>query len=200
MPHEIEHYQVRFGAICPCHTPERRPSDARASEECGSCTERKIDDRTGFLEGILFAWAHSGTVVVQVGLAVLGIAFLVEGYSLWVALEECRAEAKKAQLSLRNYIMEGSDAMNVAVLMEDGVAVSNVCRGDGCRGDVCVCLFTHTLVLPKAHCAQSSLLRELTCPRAYRPESLLRQMVLGRGLWDCRGVPVRVRGHRQSGL
>jgi len=59
----------------------------------------------------------------QIGLAVLGLAFLVEGYSLGVALEECRIEAKKAKQSLREYIFEGSDATNVAVLMEDGVAV-----------------------------------------------------------------------------
>ena len=83
-----------------------------------------MTERVAFGPSKVFALlAHSGTFTLQVGLAVLGIAFLVEGYSLWVALEECRAEAKKEQLSLWNYILEGSDAMNVAVLMEDGVAV-----------------------------------------------------------------------------
>jgi len=74
----------------------------------------------------------------QIGMGVLGIAFVVEGYSFWIAVKECRMEAKKANLTLREYILEGSDAMNVAVLMEDGVAVG------GC-GIAASCLYASQL-------------------------------------------------------
>jgi len=44
---------------------------------------------------------------VTVGLCVLGTAFVVEGYSFWVALDECNLEAKKAGLTLREYLVQG---------------------------------------------------------------------------------------------
>jgi len=62
----------------------------------------------------------------------LGLAFLVEGYSFSVALDECRLEAKKAGLTLRYYLTRGSDVTNVAVLMEDGVAVVGCAIAAGC--------------------------------------------------------------------
>mmetsp|Transcript_39150 Transcript_39150/g.91200 ORF Transcript_39150/g.91200 Transcript_39150/m.91200 type:complete len:397 (-) Transcript_39150:36-1226(-) len=67
-----------------------------------------------------------------IGMTVLGSAFVFEGYSLGVAMQECRAEAQKQGQSLYDYVVRGSDAMNVAVLMEDAVAVLGCGIAAGC--------------------------------------------------------------------
>ncbi len=68
----------------------------------------------------------------EIGVGVLGLAFVVESYSLLVALRECNREARKAGVTLKEYLLEGSDAMNAAVLMEDAVAVVGCGVGAGC--------------------------------------------------------------------
>jgi len=55
--------------------------------------------------------------------SIIGIAFVVEGFSFYVALQEflrqCRAEGK----SFRRYFVETSDPTTLAVLIEDSVAM-----------------------------------------------------------------------------
>jgi zinc transporter 9 len=69
-----------------------------------------------------------------VALAVLGIAFLVEGGTFLFALRQVRRAASKIQMSLRDYIFHGPDPMGVAVLIEDGAAVVGVAIAASCIG------------------------------------------------------------------
>ena len=50
---------------------------------------------------------------MRIGLAVLGLAFVVEGYSFSVALDECRLEAKKAGLTLKYFLTRGTTPTTV---------------------------------------------------------------------------------------
>lgn len=58
---------------------------------------------------------------------VLGIAFVVEGWSLLVAFKAVKQTAADAEMTLRQYIVGGPDPMGVAVLVEDAAAVFGVC-------------------------------------------------------------------------
>ncbi|MDX8397406.1 MAG: cation transporter [Mariprofundaceae bacterium] len=55
--------------------------------------------------------------------AVIGIAFVVEGYSFGVALKEFTRQAKVAGKSFRQYIGETRDPTTLAVLIEDSAAM-----------------------------------------------------------------------------
>jgi len=54
---------------------------------------------------------------------VIGIAFVVEGYSFFVALKEFLRQAKEAGKSFRQYLVETRDPTTLAVLIEDSVAM-----------------------------------------------------------------------------
>ncbi|MDQ6967650.1 MAG: cation diffusion facilitator family transporter [Mariprofundaceae bacterium] len=54
---------------------------------------------------------------------IIGIAFIVEGYSLSVAVKEFRRQSKEAGKSFRQYIVETRDPTTLAVLIEDSVAM-----------------------------------------------------------------------------
>lgn len=58
-----------------------------------------------------------------ISFAIIGIAFVVEGYSFFVALTEFRHQAKEEGRSLRNHFVETRDPTTLAVLIEDAVAV-----------------------------------------------------------------------------
>jgi hypothetical protein len=58
--------------------------------------------------------------------AVLGVAGAMESYTLSVAFTEVRREAKKHGMSIRQYLVDGPDPLNPAVLLEDSVAVVGV--------------------------------------------------------------------------
>lgn len=58
--------------------------------------------------------------------AVLGAAGVLESYTLSVAWHEMKAEASKLGMTPFQYIMEGPDPLNPAVLLEDSVAVVGV--------------------------------------------------------------------------
>lgn len=55
--------------------------------------------------------------------AVIGIAFVVEGYSFFVALKEFLRQSKEAGKSFREYLVETRDPTTLAVLIEDSVAM-----------------------------------------------------------------------------
>ena len=63
---------------------------------------------------------------------VLAVSFLLEGATFLVALKDVRRSARKAGMSVQDYIRYGSDPMSVAVLMEDGAAVAGVTVGAIC--------------------------------------------------------------------
>lgn len=54
---------------------------------------------------------------------IIGVAFLAEGYSLLVALNEFRRQAAEIRKPLRVYFVETRDPTTLAVLIEDAVAV-----------------------------------------------------------------------------
>ena len=56
-------------------------------------------------------------------LAVLAVAGALESYTALVAWRELSREAKKAGMSTRDYIVDGPDPVNVAVFLEDAIAV-----------------------------------------------------------------------------
>jgi len=72
--------------------------------------------------------AHADLVAstAPITLTVLGIAGALESYTCWIAWGELSREAKKAGLTTRNYIMNGPDPVNVAVFLEDAIAVGGV--------------------------------------------------------------------------
>jgi len=55
--------------------------------------------------------------------AVIAIAFIVEGYSFFVALKEFLRQSKDAGKSFRQYLVETRDPTTLAVLIEDSVAM-----------------------------------------------------------------------------
>jgi len=58
-----------------------------------------------------------------VAFSIIGFAFLVEGYSLLVALTEFNRQRKEKGCSFFSYFKESNDPTTVAVLIEDSVAI-----------------------------------------------------------------------------
>jgi len=58
-----------------------------------------------------------------ISFGIIGLAFVVEGYSFLVALMEFRAQAAQEGKSLRLYFVQTRDPTTLAVLIEDAVAV-----------------------------------------------------------------------------
>lgn len=58
--------------------------------------------------------------------AVLGFAGAMESYTLSVAFQEIKREATKHGMTIRQYLIDGPDPLNPAVLLEDSVAVVGV--------------------------------------------------------------------------
>lgn len=58
-----------------------------------------------------------------VAFAIIGIAFLVEGYSFLVALNEFNRQRKQAGTAFFAFFRESSDLTTIAVLIEDSVAI-----------------------------------------------------------------------------
>ena len=64
--------------------------------------------------------------MVRLGCAVLGVSFLVEGYSLLVATRAVVQGAQAMGMSFWEYLRRGMDPTTVAVMMEDGAAVTGL--------------------------------------------------------------------------
>ena len=78
---------------------------------------------------------HPQPVEAQtMALAVLGLSFALEAYSSAVAVAEIRKEAAKVNVSFLEYVTNGSDPMNTAVLLEDGAALVGVGIAAGAIG------------------------------------------------------------------
>ncbi len=58
-----------------------------------------------------------------IAFGILGFAFIVEGYSLWVAYVEFTRQRKEAGMSFMAYVQETRDPTTLAILIEDTVAV-----------------------------------------------------------------------------
>ena len=61
--------------------------------------------------------------ISMIPFVIIAIAFVVEGYSLMVALSEFRRQCREANKSFRTYLVETRDPTTLAVLIEDAVAV-----------------------------------------------------------------------------
>ena len=71
---------------------------------------------------------------LTVAWVVLVLAFLVEGWSLWVAYKSVKAAADEKGWTLMHYVRKGPDPMGVAVLFEDSAAVFGVALAGGAMG------------------------------------------------------------------
>ena len=58
--------------------------------------------------------------------AVLGVSFIVEGYSLMMATRAVLQGATAAKLGFWEYLQRGLDPTSVAVMLEDGAAVTGL--------------------------------------------------------------------------
>ena len=65
-------------------------------------------------------------MMVRLGCAVLGVSFVVEGYSLLVATRAVVQGAQAMGMSFWEYLRRGMDPTTVAVMMEDGAAVTGL--------------------------------------------------------------------------
>ena len=63
--------------------------------------------------------------------AVLGVSFVVEGYSLLVATRSVLQGAQAMGMTFWEYIRRGMDPTTVAVMMEDGAAVTGLLIASG---------------------------------------------------------------------
>jgi zinc transporter 9 len=59
---------------------------------------------------------------------------ILEGISIWVAMEAVRQGAKDNGMSFWQYCLNGPDPMGVAVLMEDGAAMAGLVIAGACTG------------------------------------------------------------------
>jgi len=59
----------------------------------------------------------------MIAFGIIGFAFIVEGYSLWVALKEFTRQRTEANMGFAQYFKETRDPTTLAVLIEDSVAV-----------------------------------------------------------------------------
>ncbi len=57
---------------------------------------------------------------------IIGFAFVVEGYSFYIALTEFKRQSREAGKSFRVYFVETRDPTTLAVLIEDAVAVTGL--------------------------------------------------------------------------
>ena len=58
-----------------------------------------------------------------IAFGIIGFAFVVEGYSLWVAFVEFTRQRKEADMGFMQYVKETRDPTTLAILIEDTVAV-----------------------------------------------------------------------------
>lgn len=71
---------------------------------------------------------------LTVAWVVLVLAFLVEGWSLVVAIKAVKASADEMGWSLKDYLLKGPDPMGVAVVFEDSAAVFGVVLAGAAMG------------------------------------------------------------------
>ena len=69
---------------------------------------------------------------MPLALGVLGGSFLLEGYSLYVAVKECLSSARELGMTFKDYILHGPDVSTIAVLMEDSAAILGVAVAGAC--------------------------------------------------------------------
>eukprot|EP01135_Chromosphaera_perkinsii_P011176 Nk52_evm3s2356 gene=Nk52_evmTU3s2356 len=71
---------------------------------------------------------------VPLAFAILGGSLVLEGGTFLAALNQVRRNAKESNLTVKEYVSEGADPNDVAVLMEDGAAVCGVLIAGSCLG------------------------------------------------------------------
>jgi len=69
---------------------------------------------------------HLDTTVLPVAIGILVVSGIIEMGTLWVAWTAVRDGARSAGMTMREFVVRGSDPMGVAVLLEDGAAVLGV--------------------------------------------------------------------------
>eukprot|EP00731_Ephydatia_muelleri_P038105 Em0655g4a len=63
---------------------------------------------------------------LPIAFSVLGASLLMESVSLWTALKQVRRSADESGVSLKDYVLRGRDPSAVAVLLEDGAAITGI--------------------------------------------------------------------------
>lgn len=79
-----------------------------------------------FIHGVQGLFATREVMHFHWNYIVLAVSGVLEGYSLMVALKILQQRAKRAGLSLGQYIRTGADPAATAVVMEDGAAVAGL--------------------------------------------------------------------------
>ena len=95
------------------------------------------------------------------GCAVLGLSFVVEGYSLLVATRAVVAGAAAAGLGTMEFIKRGMDPTSIAVMLEDGAAVAGLVIAGAASFAANPSTLRHSLVfLPRKAVGSAYLWRE----------------------------------------
>jgi len=63
---------------------------------------------------------------LSLAVGILIVSALIESVTLWMAWVAVRDGAKEADMTIRDFMLKGSDPMGVAVLLEDGAAVLGI--------------------------------------------------------------------------
>ncbi|KAG1666455.1 hypothetical protein FOA52_015125 [Chlamydomonas sp. UWO 241] len=84
------------------------------------------------LHGVHSLGSDHVVVGVEWTYAVLGLSALLEGYSLYVAARSIAEGARASNQSFVAYVRSGVDPTTVAVLMEDGGAITGLAIAGGC--------------------------------------------------------------------
>jgi zinc transporter 9 len=71
---------------------------------------------------------------LDLALYTLILSAVLEGISIWVAMEAVRQGAKDNGMTFWQYCLNGPDPMGVAVLMEDGAAMAGLVIAGACTG------------------------------------------------------------------
>ncbi|XP_027122625.1 metal tolerance protein C4 isoform X2 [Coffea arabica] len=78
------------------------------------------------VHGIQNLWTSQSPVHIEYAALVIGGSFLIEGASLLVAISAVRKGAAAEGMKVRDYIWRGHDPTAVAVMTEDGAAVTGL--------------------------------------------------------------------------
>ncbi|XP_071716348.1 metal tolerance protein C4-like [Rutidosis leptorrhynchoides] len=78
------------------------------------------------VHGVQNLWTTQPPGNIFYAALVIGVSFIIEGVSLAVAVHAVRKGAKAEGMTMRNYMWRGHDPTSVAVMTEDGAAVTGL--------------------------------------------------------------------------
>ncbi|XP_077215325.1 metal tolerance protein C4-like isoform X2 [Tasmannia lanceolata] len=78
------------------------------------------------VHGFQYLWSSQPPANIQYAALVIGGSFFIEGASLVVAMNAVKKGAAAEGMKVRDYVWRGHDPTSVAVMMEDGAAVTGL--------------------------------------------------------------------------